>query len=60
MYSAKVDHKLTDAISLSGFYLYNRTDEPDANYFGSAAQNEPNRFADPNDYILVRRPRSSR
>ena len=56
LYSVKVDHKLTDALSLSGFYLYNRTDEPDANYFGTADQTEPNRFADPNDYILVRRP----
>ena len=26
------------------------------NYFGTADQNEPNRFADPHDYILVRRP----
>ena len=43
-------------MSLSGFYLYNRTDEPCANYFGTADQNEPNRFADPNDYFLVRRP----
>jgi trimeric autotransporter adhesin len=56
IYSAKVDHKLTDAVSISGFYLYNRTDEPDANYFGTADQTEPNRFADPNDYILKRRP----
>ena len=57
IYSVKMDHKLTDAMSLSGFYLYNRTDEPDANYFGTADQTEPNRFADPNDYILVRRPK---
>ncbi|MEO7270700.1 MAG: TonB-dependent receptor, partial [Vicinamibacterales bacterium] len=57
IYSVKVDHKLTDALSLSGFFLYNRTDEPDANYFGTADQTEPNRFADPNDYILVRRPK---
>jgi hypothetical protein len=57
IYSVKVDHKLTDALSLSGFFLYNRTDEPDANYFGTADQTEPTRFADPNDYILVRRPK---
>ncbi len=55
-YTLKVDHKFTDKISLSGFYLYNRTDEPCANYFGSASQDDPNRFADPLDYILKRRP----
>ena len=56
LYSAKVDHKFSDSVTLSGFYLYNHTDEPDANYFGTATQTEPTRFADPNDYILVRRP----
>src|SRR5262245_60472451 len=56
LYSAKVEHKFTDKVSLSGFYLYNRTDEPCANYFGTADQTEPNRFADPNDYVLKRRP----
>ena len=56
IYSVKLDHKFTDNVSLSGFYLYNRTNEPCANYFGSADQSDPNRFADPNDYILVRRP----
>jgi trimeric autotransporter adhesin len=55
-YTLKIDHKLTDKVSLSGFYLYNRTDEPCANYFGTASQDEPNRFADPLDYILKRRP----
>ena len=57
LYSAKVSHKLTDTNTLTGFYLYNRTDEPDANYFGTADQSEPTRFADPLDYILVRRPK---
>ena len=57
LYSAKVSHKLTDTNTLTGFYLYNKTDEPDANYFGSADQSEPTRFADPLDYILVRRPK---
>src|SRR3954470_23181299 len=52
----KVEHKFTDKVSLTGFYLYNRTNEPCQNYFGSADQNDPNRFADPLDYILVRRP----
>ena len=56
MYSIKIDHKFTDQMALSGFYLYNHTDEPEANYFGSADQKEPNRFADPNDYLLKRRP----
>jgi hypothetical protein len=55
-YTMKVEHKFTDKVSLSGFYLYNRSDEPCANYFGSADQNDPNRFADPGDYLLVRRP----
>ncbi|MGH9142264.1 MAG: TonB-dependent receptor domain-containing protein, partial [Vicinamibacterales bacterium] len=54
--AAKVEHKFTDKVSLTGFYLYNRTNEPCQNYFGTADQTEPNRFADPNDYILVRRP----
>ena len=56
LYSAKIDHKFSDSVTLSGFYLYNHTDEPEANYFGTATQDEPTRFADPNDYILVRRP----
>ena len=43
-------------MSLSGFYLYNRTNEPEANFFGTADQTEPTRFADPNDYYLRRRP----
>ena len=45
----------TIAISLTGFYLYNRTDEPDANYF-EVGLNGSTRFADPNDYLLKRRP----
>src|SRR2546428_18747 len=28
MYTFKVEHKFTDKVSLSGFYLYNKTDEP--------------------------------
>jgi hypothetical protein len=54
--AGKVEHKFTDKVSLTGFYLYNRTNEPCANYFGSADQSEPTRFADPLDYILKRRP----
>jgi hypothetical protein len=56
MYTVKVDHKFTNQNTLSGFYLYNRTNEPEANYFYEADQNNPNRFADPADYILKRRP----
>jgi hypothetical protein len=53
----KVEHKFTDKVSLTGFYLYNRTNEPCQNYFGTADQTEPTRFADPLDYILQRRPK---
>src|SRR5262249_49863773 len=60
-YAGKVEHKFTDNISLTGFYLWNRSNEPCANYFsgpgqGFAAQSDPNRFADPGDYLLKRRP----
>ncbi|HYR43448.1 MAG TPA: TonB-dependent receptor [Terriglobia bacterium] len=54
-YTVKIEHKFTDKVSVSGFYLYNRTDEPDADYF-EPGLNGPNRFADPNDYLLKRRP----
>jgi hypothetical protein len=54
MYTGKVDHKFTDSISLSGFYLYNKTDEPCANYWQPGLDG-PLRYADPNDYLLLRR-----
>jgi hypothetical protein len=54
LYSVKVEHKFTDKVSLTGFYLYNRTDEPCSNYI--AGLDDPNRFIDTNDYILKRRP----
>jgi hypothetical protein len=54
LYSVKLEHKFTDNVSLTGFYLYNRTDEPCANYI--AGQEDPNRFIDTADYILKRRP----
>ncbi len=54
LYSVKLEHKFTDKVSLTGFYLYNRTDEPCANYI--AGQDDPNRFIDTADYILKRRP----
>ena len=56
LYSIKLEHKFTNNVSLSGFYLYSSTNEPEANFFGTADQTEPNRFADPNDYYLRRRP----
>jgi len=49
MYSLKADHRFNDLVSLSGFYLYNKTDEPCASYWGQ------NAFADPNEYLLARR-----
>jgi hypothetical protein len=54
MYTGKVDHRFSDKVSLSGFYLYNKTDEPCANYWEPGLDG-PNRFADPGDYILRRR-----
>ena len=49
MYSLKADHRFNDKISLSGFYLYNKTDEPCASFWGT------NAFADTNEYLLARR-----
>ena len=54
MYTGKVDHKINDQVSLNGFYLYNKTNEPCANYWEPGLNGE-NRFADPGDYILRRR-----
>ena len=51
MYTAKVDHRLTDKVSLSGFYLYNKTDEPCSNFWTPGEHNA----IDPNDYLLARR-----
>ena len=33
MYTGKMDHRFSDTVSLNGFYLYNKTNEPCANYF---------------------------
>ena len=54
MYTGKVDHRFSDDVSLNGFYLYNKTDEPCANYFEPGLDG-PNRFVDSRDYILRRR-----
>ena len=51
MYTAKVDHRITDRVSLSGFYLYNTTDEPCSNFWTPGEHNAK----DPNDYLLARR-----
>ncbi|MEW6320526.1 MAG: TonB-dependent receptor [Acidobacteriota bacterium] len=54
MYTGKVDHRLSERVSLTGFYLYNRTNEPCSNFW-SPGLDAPTRFADPNDYLLLRR-----
>lgn len=54
MYTGKLDHRFSDSVSLSGFYLYNKTDEPCANYL-EPGLNGPNRFVDNGDYLLKRR-----
>jgi hypothetical protein len=54
MYTGKVDHRFSDSVSLSGFYLYNKTDEPCANYIEPGLDG-PNRFIDNGDYLLLRR-----
>ena len=54
MYTGKVDHRFSDSVSLTGFYLYNRTDEPCAN-LAYPGLNDPNRFIDADDYLLKRR-----
>jgi hypothetical protein len=54
MYTGKVDHRFNDSVSLTGFYLYNLTNEPCANVLYPGL-NDPNRFIDRADYILKRR-----
>jgi hypothetical protein len=54
MYTGKLDHRFSDSMSLSGFYLYNTTDEPCANYLEPGLSG-PNRFIDNGDYLLKRR-----
>src|SRR4051812_8651125 len=54
-YSAKVEHKFSDKVALTGFYLWNHTDEPCSDYF-DIGKNGATRFADPNDYLLKRTP----
>jgi hypothetical protein len=54
MYTGKVDHRFSDGVSLSGFYLYNATDEPCGNVLYPGLS-DPNRFIDNSDYLLIRR-----
>jgi hypothetical protein len=54
MYTGKMDHRFNDKVSLNGFYLYNKTDEPCANLMYPGL-NHPNRFVDRQDYLLKRR-----
>jgi hypothetical protein len=54
MYTGKMDHRFSDKDSLTGFYLYNLTNEPCANQIYPGLNN-PNRFIDRADYILKRR-----
>jgi hypothetical protein len=54
MYTGKVDHRFNETVSLSGFYLYNRTNEPCANTLYPGLD-DPNRFIDRDDYLLLRR-----
>jgi hypothetical protein len=49
MIMTKLDHKFTDTVSLSGVYLYNKTDEPYNVYW------DENLFGDPNAAPLKRR-----
>jgi hypothetical protein len=58
--SIKLDHVFSDKVSLSGVYLYQKTSEPDANYFPDAPYAAPsyqldriiNVFVLNNTYIL--------
>ncbi len=54
-YTGKVEHKFSDKVSLTGFYLWNHTDEPNSDFF-EIGLNGANRFADPQDYLLKRTP----
>lgn len=54
MYTGKVDHRVNDKVSFSAFYLYNKTDEPCADYLEPGLDG-PNRFIDNGDYLLKRR-----
>jgi hypothetical protein len=46
--TTKVDHKLSDNVTISGSYVYQNTAEPAARYW------QDNTFADPNQFVLSR------
>jgi len=52
MASAKIDHKFTDRLSLSGLYIINGTSRTNENFWERGRG--PNRFADPRDGTLDR------
>ena len=52
MGSIKVDHRLSDAASLSGLYITNKTSRTNENFWERGQG--PNRFADPRDGTLDR------
>ncbi len=53
MSSVKIDHRLTDAVSLSGLYITNQTSRTNENFWERGQG--PQRFADPRDGTLDRR-----
>ena len=55
MYTGKVDHRFTDKVSLTGFYLYNKTDEPCANSGVPRPERAEPRSSIRSDYLLIRR-----
>lgn len=52
MGSAKIDHRLSERVSLSGLYITNRTSRTNENFWERGRG--PNRFADPRDGTLDR------
>ena len=52
MSSAKVDHRFSDLVSLSGLYIANKTGRTNENFWERGQG--PNRFADPRDGTLDR------
>ena len=48
-HSGKVEHKFSDRVSLTGFYLYNRTERAMRGVISNPARAGANRVADPSD-----------
>jgi hypothetical protein len=51
--SVKVDHNVTQSVSLSGVYLYQDSSEPDANYFADAPYAAPSYQLDRTVHVFV-------